>query len=76
MKNQMSDKSDLVYSTVHSFYKYDDINKFDKLSVRLKQSKHLNRFCSLKSRNENTKETRVNNKARKNKGVGYSLRIK
>ena len=40
MKNQMSDKSDLVYSTVHSFYKYDDINKFDKLSVRLKQSKH------------------------------------
>ena len=31
-------KSDLVYNTVHSFYKYHDINKFNKLSI---ESKHF-----------------------------------
>ena len=58
-------KSNLVYNTVHSFYKYYDISKFNKLSIKSKCFflsdfiNHLNRFSSLNPWNENPKERKT-----------------
>ena len=58
-------KSDLIYSIVHSFYKYSDIKKFNKLSIESKRSlltdflSDLNRFSKTKPGNEKTKKTKM-----------------
>ena len=58
-------KSNLVYNTVHSFYKCYDISKFNKLSIKSKCFflsdfiNHLNRFSSLNHWNENPKERKT-----------------
>ena len=58
-------KSNLVYNTVHSFYKYYDISKFNKFSIKSKCFflpdfiNYLNRFSSLNPWNENPKERKT-----------------
>ena len=56
-------KSDLIYDTNHSFYKYcRDTKNFDSLSFRSEYSflhrflDDINKFSDLKPRNENTKK--------------------
>ena len=58
-------KSNLVYSSRYCFYKYYDIEKFDKLSFKSKYSYLLKFYYDLdklskKSQKENTKEKKTN----------------
>ena len=59
-------KSNLIYDSNHSFYKYHNINKFDNLSFKSKHSllvnvfNDLDKFSRVKTHKENTKEKKTN----------------
>ena len=60
------DKSDVIYKTNHSFYKYQDTKKIEGLSFKSKYyfptnfSNDLERFSKLEPQKEKTKEKKSN----------------